>query len=367
MRCCRHPFASIILMATVAFTGYAAAAHAATAAKSHNYRDKNFDYFVAGDPNLPRAAHTEFALALMGGGGSVDAAFSAIARHAGAGRILILRAVADDSFDPEDGHYGELFMTQWGPVASAQTIVFHSRAASFDPRVIAALRAADGIFLAGGDQGNYIRYWKGTPVQQALNAHVLANRPIGGSSAGLAILGHYSYTSLDGGSMESKTALADPYNSGMTLENDFLHFRYVENVVTDSHFSQRCRLGRLIVFVARFNEDRPRAGVIGIGIDEKTALVIDANGVGKLAMGSAGNAWLVIPGKPPTVLLERQPLSMADIRIVRLGPNGSIDLKSRAVSLPAAETTDSIEHGSPNKDALTDPIMFRSLVPSNES
>jgi hypothetical protein len=34
--------------------------------------------------------------------------------------------------------------------------------------------------------------------------------PIGGSSAGLAILGHYSYTAFDGGSLESKVAFADP-------------------------------------------------------------------------------------------------------------------------------------------------------------
>ena len=138
--------------------------------------------------------------------------------HAGGGHIVILRAVSDDSFDPEDGDYGESFVAKWGPVASAETIVFHHREASFDPRVIAALRGRDGIFLAGGDQGNYIRYWKGTPVQDALNAHVRANRPIGGSSAGLAILGHYSYTALDGGSMESKIALLDPFNSGVTLE-----------------------------------------------------------------------------------------------------------------------------------------------------
>lgn len=362
MRCRSHSFASILLIA-VAFTAHDCAVHTASAAHSHDYRDKNFDYFAAGDPSLPRAAHTEFALVLMGGGGAVETAFSAIARYSGGGHILILRAVADDSFDPEDGHYGDQFMTQWGPVASAETIVFHTRAASFDPRVIAALRAADGIFLAGGDQGNYIRYWKGTPVQQALNAHVLANRPIGGSSAGLAILGHYSYTALDGGSMESKTALADPFDSGVTLENDFLHFRYLENVVTDSHFSQRSRLGRLIVFVARFDADRPtRTGVIGIGIDEKSALVIDANGVGKLAVGSAGNAWLVMPRKPATVPIERQPLTMEDIRIVRLDINGSIDLNRRTVSVPAAETTASIERGAPHGDALTDPIMLRSFA-----
>ncbi len=112
------------------------------------------------------------------------------------------------------------------------------------------MRNADGIFLAGGDQGNYIRYWKGTPVQDALNAHVRANRPIGGSSAGLAILGHYSYTCLDSISMESKLALVDPYNSGVTLENEFLHLKFLDSVFTDTHFSARSRLGRLMLYVA---------------------------------------------------------------------------------------------------------------------
>jgi beta-aspartyl-peptidase (threonine type) len=133
----------------------------------HNYRDRNFDYFVTGVPAAPRALHTEFTLALTGGGGSVDAAFAAIARHAGGGHIVILRAVADDSFDAEDGDYGISFATKWSPVAFAETIVFHHREASYDPRVLAALAGADGIFLAGGDQSNYVRYWKGTPVQQA--------------------------------------------------------------------------------------------------------------------------------------------------------------------------------------------------------
>jgi cyanophycinase len=339
---------------------------AATLTKPHNYRDNNFDYFVAGDPTSPRAAHTQFLLALMGGGGIVDSAYSAIASHAGGGHIVILRAVGDDSFDPTDGEYGDSFATKWGPVASAETIVFHHRAASFDPRVIAILRAADGIFLAGGDQGNYIRYWKGTPVQDALNAHVLADRPIGGSSAGLAILGHYSYTCLDGVSMESKTALADPYNSGVTLEGDFLHLRWLQSVITDTHFSKRSRLGRLIVFVARIDKDQPTAGVFGIGIDEKTSLLIGADGTGLIAAGSEGSVWLVMPQRAAATLTVGLPLTMGNIRIVRLDQHSRVDLKTRAVSRPAAESVDSIERGVPASDALTSPIMMRSVVPPDE-
>ena len=358
---CRSFMLSILVVAAAAAP--ASASTAATAGeiggRPHNYRDKNFDYFVVGDPRLPRALHTEFTLALMGGGGSVDAAYASIASHAGGGHIVILRAVADDSFDPTDAEYGESFAAKWGPVVSAETIVFHRRAASFDPRVIAILHAADGIFLAGGDQGNYIRYWKGTPVQVALNAHVSGNRPVGGSSAGLAILGHYSYTALDGGSMESKTALADPYDSGVTLENDFLHYRWLEDVITDSHFSKRCRLGRLIVFVSRINKERPEGGVFGIGLDERTALLIGADGVGRIAAGSAGSAWIVMPQRPAAVLAKGQPLSIEDVRILRMDRSSSIDLQSRAVAQPAASTIDSIERGSPTHDSIASPILMR--------
>jgi len=362
MRCVYPRFSSFALLAAV----FAAAAGFAADSTPHDYRDKNFDYFVSGDPRLPRAAHTEFTLALMGGGGSVDAAYTAIASHAGGGHIVILRAVSDDSFDPEDGDYGKSFAAKWGPVESAETFVFHNRAAAFDPRVIASLRAADGIFLAGGDQGNYIRYWKGTPVQDALNAHVRANRPIGGSSAGLAILGHFSYTALDGGSMESKVALGDPYNSGVTLEGDFLHLHWLESVITDTHFSKRCRLGRLIVFVARINQQQPGGTVIGVGVDEKSALLIGADGIGRMAGGSAGSAWLVKQQRPAAILAAGQPLTLQDIRIVRLDQGSSLDFGRREVLHPAAETSDSIERGAPVRESIASPIMLRNVVPPDE-
>jgi len=339
-------------------------AHAAdsSVAKAQNYRDKNFDYFVSGEPSRPRAVRTEFGLALMGGGGKLDAALRFIAQHAGNGHIVILRAVSDDSYDPTDGSYGESFMKEWGPVVSAETIVFHHREASLDPRVIAALKNADGIFLAGGDQSNYIKYWKGTPVQEVLNAHVAANRPIGGSSAGLAILGHYSYGALDGGSMESKVALANPFDKGVTLESDFLHYRYLENGITDTHFSQRHRLGRLITFLARLNsstEDSAGEKIFGIGVDEKTALLIDADGTGRLAEGSAGSAWIVQPQRAATNLTAGKSLSMADIRLVQLGARGSIDLKTRAVHQSTAETTISILDGKPTADSIGTKILTR--------
>ncbi|GEM_PF-4019009 len=102
MRLRGQPFISSIVFAAVALAFSVCAGAAVTTiaaapidasrveekAKSHNYRDKNFDYFVSGDPATPRAAHTEFGLALMGGGGAVDAAYRFIATHAGGGLTL---------------------------------------------------------------------------------------------------------------------------------------------------------------------------------------------------------------------------------------------------------------------------------------
>lgn len=356
----RSPVIAALLCLICATVAPAAVADGAP--KARDYRDRNFDYFVSGEPSAPRAAHTEFGLALMGGGGNPGAAYRFIAQRAGGGHIVILRAVSDDSFDPDDGNYGRSFMKEWGPVASAETIVFHNRQASSDPRVIAALKNADGIFLAGGDQSNYLRYWKGTPVQETLDAHVAANRPIGGSSAGLAVLGRYSYGALDGGSMESKIALADPFDKGVTLERDFLHFRFLEDVITDTHFSQRHRLGRLIAFLARLGaEDAGSRAekLLGIGVDEKTALLIGADGVGRLAAGSPGSAWIVLPQKAAKSLTAGKPLSIADVRLVRLDGHGSIDLKTRRVQQPAADFAVSIEGGRLIGDSPAAAILTR--------
>ncbi len=331
---------------------------------AHDYRDKNFDYFVSGDPSKPRAAHTDFGVAMMGGGGNVDSAFKFIAERAGHGHIVILRSVSDDSFDPDDGNYGKKFVGEWGPVASAETITFHNRDASSDPRVLKALHDADGIFLAGGDQANYVRYWKGTGVQAALNAHVKANRPIGGSSAGLAILGRYSYTAFDGGSMESNVALANPFDSGVTLEDDFLHIRNLETVITDTHFSRRARLGRLITFVARLQSEKDK-NVVGIGVDEKTVLLVDADGTARLAAGSAGSAWLVVPHEKPT-LKSGQPLTMHDIALTRIDAGSVVELHDHAVKNPGATAKLTIDGGQLSEPSIASKILKRDVVPKDE-
>jgi beta-aspartyl-peptidase (threonine type) len=258
------------------------------------------------------------------------------------------------------------FSKRWGPVASAETLIFHDRGASFDPRVAAVLAHADGIFIAGGDQSNYIRYWRDSPVQRALNAHVRAGRPIGGSSAGLAVLGAFVYGAMDGGGLESHVALTDPLGPAVTLESDFLHVPGLEHVITDTHFSQRARLGRLIVFVARLKRGSPHQPVIGLGVDERTALMLDGEGTAHLAAGSEGSAWLVIPKHAPGVIGRNSPLTFRDLRIVRLDSRSELTLPSLRMQGPLEEAPVSMVAGALIPASFATPILERATVPAGE-
>ena len=123
-----------------------------------------------------------------------------------------------------------------------------------------------------------MNFWKGTPVEDAI--HYVANvkqAPVGGTSAGLAILGQFLYSGQSS-SVTSSQALANPYHRYITLDRDFLTIANLGGVITDSHFSARDRMGRLLVFLARIIKDGWASSVRGIGVDEATAILVEPNG-----------------------------------------------------------------------------------------
>ena len=71
------------------------------------------------------------------------------------------------------------------------------------------IRKAEVVFIAGGDQANYIRGWKGTPVETAVNEDIAAGKPIGGTSAGLAVEGEYVFGAMEDKPDDKDLASAD--------------------------------------------------------------------------------------------------------------------------------------------------------------
>ena len=185
--------------------------------------------------------------------------------------------------------------------------------------------------------------------------------------AGLAILGGHGYAAMDGGSMESRVALSDPFDAGMTLESDFLHFRGLEDLVTDTHFSARSRLGRLLAFVARVRGETGNARVFGIGVDERTALLVGADGVGRLAEGSAGAAWVVLPPAQVRAPERGRALSIEGWRLMRMNGASRIDLATRSVDKPDAQATISLVGGKLTGPSIAAPILQRAVTPPDES
>jgi beta-aspartyl-peptidase (threonine type) len=133
------------------------------------------------------------------------------------------------------------------------------------------------------------------------------------------------------------------------LEKDFLHLDLMRGVLTDTHFTQRGRLGRLITFVSRMQADgkpNDKYPIVGIGVDERTTLCVEANGHGHvLSCIPDGRAWFVMPEKKSEVLREGDPLTIRDVKVVCAGPGSEVDLLKRVVSKAATEMTASVITG----------------------
>src|SRR5688572_15828145 len=255
-------------------------------------------------------------LLLAGGGTDVQDAFRWLIDRAGGGDIVILRASGSDGYHS--------FIQRLGTVDSIESIVFKSRGAATEASILRSLDGAEAIFLAGGDQSNYVEYWKDTPVEDAIHRAAKRGVPVGGTSAGLAVLSESGFSAVNG-SVTSEAALADPFSDRITLERDFLKLPHLAGIVTDSHFVERDRLGRTLVFLARMDA----AGVSAaraIAIDRETAVMVDANGAATIA--GNGPAFFFRTTKAASVLKAATPLSIAGIEAYRAEAGASFDLKS---------------------------------------
>ncbi|MBC7696430.1 MAG: T9SS type A sorting domain-containing protein [Burkholderiales bacterium] len=223
--------------------------------------------------------NTQYGVCLMGGATEDNNAMMWFLNKSGGGDIVVLRATGTN------GYNSYLYSGVGVTVNSVETIVINSLAGANDSYVRQQIRNAEAVFIAGGNQFDYITYWKNTAVDSALNYLINTKLcPIGGTSAGMAIQGQ-AYFSAAVSSITSATALSDPYNSTVTMgNNDFLHHPLLNKVITDTHFDNPDRKGRLSVFLARLFQDSSQS-YFGIACDEYTAVCIDELGIARVFGG----------------------------------------------------------------------------------
>lgn len=212
-------------------------------------------------------------IVLAGGGGDNSNAMTWFLNRADGGDVVVLRASGGDAYN------NYLFSSLGVSVNSVETILINSVEAAQHPYVEQQIRNAEALFIAGGDQYDYYQFWKDTPVMDAIN--YLINEKgvvVGGTSAGMAILGKVYYTP-SGSSAQSSTVLNNPYHSSVNIigRDNFLDVPILENTITDTHFDQRNRDGRLFTFMSRMVKDWGIEAK-GIAANEFTAVCIDTDG-----------------------------------------------------------------------------------------
>jgi cyanophycinase-like exopeptidase len=223
----------------------------------------------------------------------------------------VLRASGSDGYN--DYFYSELGVG----INSVESIVFNDADAAFEPYVWQKIEQAEAIWFAGGDQWDYVSYWRDTPVDSLINLAIQErNIVIGGTSAGMAIQGGY-YFSAQNGTVTSSTALSNPYDEAVTVDaTPFLQNVVLADVITDTHFDNPDRRGRLTTFLARMFVDYGLQGK-AIACDEYTAVCIDETGIAHVFGDYPSyddNAYFVqvncgLPDVTPELCADGEPLT----------------------------------------------------------
>jgi len=265
-------------------------------------------------------------LILMGGGGDVDAAFvwmhDVIAGSQGGdgGDIVVLRASGDYDYDP--------YLMKLARFNSVQTVKVEPKATVQElAKASAIVTRAQGVFFAGGDQANYV-WWKGSSLAAAVQQVYDRGGVVGGNSAGLAIMGEWIYDSVaadaagDDVEVTTKNAVPDPSEPIISFTHDLFVWPPMRGIITDTHFVQRDRLGRLAAFLARLEQHHGATNVMGLGIDTGTALLVDKHGVGRLVRNNPQGRALFLQGGTAQPIRAGAALSYSSIRVTLLDKDG---------------------------------------------
>jgi cyanophycinase len=186
---------------------------------------------------------------------------------------------------------------------------------SVDAVVASMVLSAGGVFLGGGDQVALVKALSGTATGAALLTYFREGGIIGGTSAGAAGLGAIT---MAGGEIDAEGHLVEQYmGPGLGLLG--------YDAVVDTHFSRRGRLQRLFLVVAK------NPGLLGIGIDEDTALIVHGN-IGEV-VGAGGVTFIdgrdTVRYDNAAELEKGRHLTLSHLRVGIVGTHHRLNLEER--------------------------------------
>jgi cyanophycinase len=248
---------------------------------------------------------------------------SYMAERIGSGK-LVVSTLASEYGDEVWEVYRKLFVSM-GLKQVKHLGINHRDETSKDPR-LELLADAKAVFFTGGDQLKITSRLGGTALGELIEEIYRRGGIIGGTSAGATALGEMM---LVGSPSEGVCKLRDVHMTpGLGL---------AKNMIIDQHFSERGRIRRLLGAVAQ----NPR--MLGVGIDEDTAIVIESDGTFH-AIGSG--AVYIVDGHDLShtnisqVSFSRA-MSVFDIKFHTLSSGDRFDMHSRLPTHAAVSAEDS--------------------------
>jgi cyanophycinase len=198
-----------------------------------------------------------------------------------------------------------------------------ARAAARDPRWVAQLQDAHGVFFTGGEQARIVDTLapdgQASPLLAAIRALHARGGLVAGTSAGAAVLSGAMIRDAE----NVVEVLKGRLRAGQEL-GDGLGFAG-DRLIVDQHFLERGRLGRLLPVLVE------RGLTLGIGVGEDTAAILRGE---ELEVVGAGGVLLVELDEAERVR-GRQPFALRNARLALLGSGDRANLRTRTVT-PAA-------------------------------
>jgi cyanophycinase len=194
-----------------------------------------------------------------------------------------------------------------------------TRAQAQSDSIVKLIGTATGIWFGGGDQVKLADSLVGTAALKAMLARYQAGAVVGGTSAGAAVLSDSMIT----GNQKRPEADSIGYfgdefpNVARGAIQISPGFGFIKNAIVDMHFLRRERANRLLAVVLE------RPSLLGVGIDEGTAVRVDPDG-----------KWTVL-GRSAAIVVDAREARVTGPKAPRLGASG-IHLSL----LPAGSTYD---------------------------
>lgn len=260
------------------------------------------------------------------------AILKAVARRV-RGRKLVIATVA--SHRPEGYFEGYQKGFEGLGVGELVELYVEDRSETLDPAKLALLDDAAGVFFTGGDQLRITSQIGDTPLEQRVRDIHARGGLIAGTSAGASVM---SETMMVAGTSGETHRIGDLHMApGLGL---------IDDVIIDQHFAERGRFGRLLGAVAH----NPR--MLGIGIDEDTALIVEG---GQATVTGSGAVYLIDgAGSTHSNIADARrdrALSIFDVRTHVLSAGDAFDLAARRpAEAPELDASLALQAEAPGRD-----------------